>query len=128
MTNFEKATRNTLICKTPGQTAASQGRNDRYVERLDFFPTAIELAGLPKIPKCKGVDQPPTVLYLQGESYADELVPALAATTFTSAPKQHIFSQWPYPKNKGNGKDFRMGYTVRGSDGFRLTQTSLTIT
>ena len=103
---------------------SSQGRNNRYVEMLDFFPTAIELMGLPSIPTCRGVDQPPTVLCLQGQSYADEFLPkpALATATTTSTPKQHVFSQWPYPKSKGNDKDFRMGYTVRSADDFRLTQ------
>jgi hypothetical protein len=32
------------------------------VEMVDFFPTVIELMGLPTIPTCEGVDQPPTVL------------------------------------------------------------------
>lgn len=124
-TNFEKATRNALFWRVPGQAVASQGRNNRYVEMVDFFPTALELVGLPEIPKCTGVDQPPTVLCLQGDSYADEfLLPALAssAATTLSTPKQHTFSQWPYPTKRGNGKEFRMGYTVRSNDGFRLTQ------
>ena len=43
VTNFEHATRNTLLWRVPGQTAASQGRNARYVEMLDFFPTVVEL-------------------------------------------------------------------------------------
>ena len=30
----------------------SQGRNDRLVEMVDFFPTAIDLMGLPPIAKC----------------------------------------------------------------------------
>jgi hypothetical protein len=82
------------------------------------------VGGVPKIPKCTGVDQPPTVLCLQGESYADEfLAPdALGLANTKSTPKQHALSQWPYPAREGNHKDFRMGYTVRSSDGFRLTQ------
>ena len=42
---------------------------------VDFFPTVVELMGLPLIPACQGVDQPPTVLCLQGKSYAQEFVP-----------------------------------------------------
>jgi hypothetical protein len=65
VTNFEKATRNTLLWRVPGQAAVSQGRNSRYVEMLDFFPTVVELMGLPHIPECTGFDQPPSVLCLQ---------------------------------------------------------------
>jgi arylsulfatase A-like enzyme len=117
----EKATRNTLFWRVPGQAATSQGRNNRIVEMLDFFPTAIDLVGLPKISKCTGIDQPPTVLCLQGESYATEFMPALSAPVDTPAPKQYAFSQWPYRASKIN-KYFRMGYTVRSKAGFRLTQ------
>lgn len=39
---------------------------------VDFFPTLIELAGLPTLPTCQGVDKPPTVQCLQGISYAEE--------------------------------------------------------
>merc|ERR1712146_455470 len=40
----------------------------------------------------------------------------------TSA-KQNAFSQWPYPPNLSPGVNyFRMGYTVRSSDGFRWTE------
>jgi len=132
MTNFEKATRNTLFWRVPGQTAASQGLNTRYVEMIDFFPTAIELMGLPAIPACQGIDQPPTVQCLQGVSYASEFVPpsaaggaaaAAAEATPADAPKQYIFSQWPYPKKQSPGANVnRMGYSVRTADGFRLTQ------
>merc|ERR1712226_1714470 len=83
MTNFEKATRNTLFWHVPGQPSESQGRNHRLVEMVDFFPTAIDLMGLPTIPKCTGVDQPPTVECLQGSSYADEFDAAMTET----APK-----------------------------------------
>lgn len=123
MTNFEKATRNTLLWRVPGQAAASQGLNSRYVEMIDFFPTAIDLVGLPTIPACTGVDQPPTVLCLQGVSYADEFVPALAqGPAKASAPKKNVFSQWPYSENNSPGAtDGRMGYTVRTDDGYRLT-------
>ena len=131
MTNFEKATRNTLFWRVPGQVAASQGRNKRFVEMLDFFPTAVDLMGLPKIATCTGVDQPPTVQCLQGQSYADEFVPPAvgpatgeAAVRVSGGPKQHIFSQWPYPAaNSPGGPGYmRMGYTVRSDDGYRLTQ------
>jgi iduronate 2-sulfatase len=121
MTNFEHATRNTLFWRVPGQVEASKGRNNRFVEMVDLFPTVIDLVGLPKIAPCTGVDQPPTVTCLQGKSYADEFLPALAASP--SDPKQHTFSQWPYPIREAPGeKKFRMGYTVRGADGYRLTQ------
>lgn len=120
MTNFEKATRNTLLWRIPGQAAASQGQNSRFVEMVDFFPTAVELMGLPAIAKCTGVDQPPTVQCLQGESYASEFVPTLSQS---SDPKQNTFSQWAYPVLQSPGaKVFRMGYTVRTADGYRFTQ------
>ena len=59
---------------------------------IDFFPTVIDLLGLPKIAACTGVDQPPTVQCLQGESYAAEFLPSLAMSHAT--PKANIFSQW----------------------------------
>ena len=62
---FEKATRNTLLWRVPGQRDASKGRNNRMTEMIDFFPTVIDLVGVPKIPQCTGVDQPPTVLCLR---------------------------------------------------------------
>ena len=61
MTNFESATRNTLLWRVPGQSTSSQGRNNRLVEMLDLFPTLVELAGLPPIPQCTGLDQPTSV-------------------------------------------------------------------
>ena len=40
-----------------------------------------------------------------------------------ATPKQYIFSQWPYQKKQSPGATgFRMGYTVRTADGYRLTQ------
>lgn len=118
MTNFEKATRNTLMWRVPGQPAQSQGRNHRLVEMVDFFPTAVELMDLPALPTCSGVDQPPTVQCLQGTSYADEF-----KATQGSEPKLNAFSQWPYAASSSPGVDyFRMGYTVRTADGYRYTQ------
>ena len=85
---------------------------------LDFFPTVIDLMGLPSIAACTGVDQPPTVQCLQGESYAAEFLPSLAASAAANVPKANVFSQWPYPANQSPGKKvFRMGYTVRTSTG-----------
>jgi arylsulfatase A-like enzyme len=46
------------------------GINKRIVESIDIFPTLIELASLPALPLCEGIDQPPTTACLQGESYA----------------------------------------------------------
>ena len=121
-TNFEKATRNTLLWRVPGQTAASQGRNDRFVEMIDFFPTAIDLVGLPQIPPCTGLDQPPTVNCLQGKSYADEFLPSLGKAS-EPTKKQYVFSQWQYPAKDSPGEEgMRMAYTVRSQDGYRLTQ------
>merc|ERR1712029_333383 len=38
-----------------------------------------------------------------------------------SASKKYAFTQWPYPK-WGNETHYRMGYTVRSSDGHRYTE------
>ena len=67
------------------------------------------------------------MLCLQGDSYADEFVPALAAgpvsaSVSASSPKKNVFSQWPYPEGRSPGATTgRMGYTVRTDDGYRLT-------
>ena len=142
MTNFESATHNTLLWRVPGQTAASMGRSQRVVEAIDIFPTLIDLVGIPAPPTCEGIDQPPSVECLQGESYAalfrgaavnaTEVASTAAVSTAASTAavstaavstggKQHAFSQWPFPK-WGPEKSFRMGYTVRSADGYRCTE------
>jgi iduronate 2-sulfatase len=119
LTNFESAARTTMMWHIPGQSAASQGLNKRLVEIVDIFPTLIDLTGLPKLPKCEGVDQPPSVACLQGESYASEFGMHGIAPTVA---KKYAFTQWPYPKWGKNVTGFRMGYTVRSSDGYRYTE------
>ena len=120
MTNFETGTRNTLFWRVPGQSAASQGRNRRMVEMVDFFPTLVDLLGLPALPTCEGLDQPPTVDCLQGASYASEFLPERFAL---AEPKSNAFSQWPFPAAYSAPVSFfRVGYTVRTVDGFRLTE------
>ena len=107
-----------MLWRVPGQAEASKGLNKRMVEILDIFPTLVDLTGVPKLPRCQGIDQPPTVNCLQGESYADEF----GLTAFPSTPpKKYAFTQWPYPK-WGNVTHFRMGYTVRTADGYRYTE------
>jgi hypothetical protein len=95
----------------------------RLVEMLDLFPTIVELVGVPALPRCQGVDQPPTVECLQGESYAAEFTGGTAwpsnglnngLSRMNSGPrlteggdhsnqegkqegKQYAFSQWPFP-------------------------------
>jgi arylsulfatase A-like enzyme len=118
-TNFESATRNALLWRVPGQSAASKGRNERFVESIDIFPTLVELTGLPPLPKCEGIDQPPNVACLQGESYASEFLPEGVVKT-PSKPKQYAFSQWPFPA-WGNQTMLRQGYTVRSAKGYRYT-------
>ena len=107
--------------RVPGQEPGSQGRNGRMVEMVDFFPTVVDLLGVAPIRQCDGVDQPPTVQCVQGESYADEFVPVLANVRGrASTRKQLAFSQWAYPLAESPGAStFRMGYTVRSSDGYR---------
>ena len=79
-----------MLRRVPGQRTESQGHNTRIVESVDIFPTLLDLTGTPALPKCEGVDQPPTVHCLQGESYATEFLAGAAA----AAPrKQFAFSQ-----------------------------------
>lgn len=115
--------RNAMLWRVPGQRQASMGINNRFVESIDIFPTLIALTGQPTIPKCNGIDQPPTTRCLQGESYATEFI-AGAVADGTSAlqltPKQYAFSQWPYPK-WGNETGLREGYTIRSTSGYRYT-------
>ena len=110
--------RNAMLWRVPGQTTASQGLNMRMVESIDIFPTIVELTGTPALPKCKGLDQPPTTLCLQGESYASEF---MVGNATPAAPKKYAFSQWPFPK-WGNETGLRQGYTVRSAAGYRYTQ------
>jgi arylsulfatase A-like enzyme len=105
-----------MLWRVPNQRPESTGLNNRFVESIDIFPTLVELTGVPALPKCGGLDQPPTVECLQGESIASEFV----GTAVPSPPKQHAFSQWPYPK-WGNETGLREGYTVRSADGYRYT-------
>ena len=128
MTNFEKATRNTLLWRVPGQSLQSQGRNSRMTEMVDFFPTVVELMGLPAVQKCELIDQPPAVECLQGISYADEFLSIAPepdiTTTAADTAKKYAFSQWPYPPNQTGGLSnvFRMGYSVRSAAGYRWTE------
>ena len=117
MTNFESATRNALLFRVPGQATASKGRNERMVESIDIFPTLVELAGIPALPACHGLDQPPTTACLQGESFASEFLTPVAVV---AAPKLYAFSQWPFPAWK-NETVLREGYTVRSATGYRYT-------
>lgn len=118
MTNFETAARTTMMWRVPGQSTDSQGLNHRMVEIIDLFPTLLDLTGLPRLPKCEGIDQPPSAACLQGESYASEFgLPGLSPTV----AKRCAFTQWPYPP-WGSQKQFRMGYTVPSSDGYRYTE------
>lgn len=87
----------------------------------------MELVGLQSIPACAGIDQPPTTLCVQGESYAAEFLSASATATATAvsspsppSPKQYAFSQWPFPA-WGNETRYRQGYTVRSTTGYRYT-------
>eukprot|EP00928_Gymnodinium_smaydae_P090310 TRINITY_DN74136_c0_g1_i1.p1 TRINITY_DN74136_c0_g1~~TRINITY_DN74136_c0_g1_i1.p1 ORF type:complete len:575 (-),score=19.92 TRINITY_DN74136_c0_g1_i1:130-1791(-) len=122
MTNFETAARTTLMWRVPGQSLASQGLNKRMVEIIDIFPTLVELAGLTRLPQCEGVDQPPSVLCLQGESHASEFgLPGMSPVT----AKRYAFTQWRYTQGQSPGTNVtgpRMGYTVRSSDGYRYTE------
>jgi iduronate 2-sulfatase/deleted-in-malignant-brain-tumors protein 1 len=141
-TMFESATRNVMLWRVPGQPDSSKGQNTRLVEMLDWFPTLLELTDTPPMPKCEGLDQPPTVMCLQGESYADEFkAPATklsgegdkAVAVAKQRKTKYAFSQWVYPTTKVPPEmqpytnvtmptNFRQGYTVRTQDGFRYTE------
>jgi iduronate 2-sulfatase len=129
-TNFETAARNTLLWRVPGQKGASKGLNTRLVEMLDLFPTIVELTGLPALPQCEGIDQPPTTLCVQGSSYASEFLPSHNSSEQASPAKGYAFTQWPHynynPQTNSsfnNGTySFRMSYTVRSATGYRFTQ------
>ena len=111
-----------------GHTIAVRGQ----VETIDIFPTLIGLTRLPPLPKCAGIDQPPTILCLQGESYASEfLLAGLEAgeenngVSTVQLAKQFAFSQWPFTNLPGvfpkNLTGLRQGYTVRSATGYRYT-------
>jgi arylsulfatase A-like enzyme len=92
LTNFEEATRSTLIVRAPGHPP---GRCDRLVELLDIYPTLSELCGLP----------PPDGL--AGASFAPLLVDP------TATGKAAAFSQAD-PRGA-------MGYSIR-TEQFRYVQ------
>ena len=140
-TNFETATRNTLMWRVPG--GKNSGKSNRLVEMVDLYPTLLELTGLPQMRSCVG-DEGPTSLCLQGESYASEFI--------NGAPvreaKKYAYTQWMYgqihPGDDSRGPTIErlqdedvapyhvqdrkpvvphnIGYTVRSDAGYRLTE------
>ena len=134
MTLFEAGTRNAMLWRVPGQRDASKGLNNRFVESIDIFPTIIGLTGVPTIPKCQNLDDPPTTQCLQGESFAAEFLPRSNSqgtrrnesvskadwSVMIDTPKRYAFSQWPY-QPWGNATELREGYSVRSALGYRYT-------
>ena len=94
-TNFETATRSTLIFSIP-QMKTAGGHADALVELLDIYPTLVDLAGLP-LPE-----------HLEGTS----LAPLLANPD--RPLKSAAFSQYPRGKNV-------MGYSIR-AERYRYTE------
>ena len=68
----------------------SSGHTDQIVEMLDVYPTLVELAGLPQVASCNGMDPDPSTHCLHGRSYA-------SAFGVGSSPKRDFaIMQWPY--------------------------------
>jgi hypothetical protein len=57
---------------------------------LQVYPTLVELAGLPTVPSCNGMDPGPSTHCLHGRSYAS------AFGTGTAAARDFAVMQWPY--------------------------------
>lgn len=73
------------------------GYTTRLVEMVDLYPTLVELAKLPPVPKCDG-DPEPSVHCLQGTSYASVF------GTGTAPPRTAVTHQWPYSTYLGDAK------------------------
>jgi len=124
-----------MLWRVPGQRNASKGHNNRLVESIDIFPTVVALTGVPTIPKCPNLDDPPTTQCLQGDSFAAEFLPERSSqytwrgggssstadwSVLADKPKRYAFSQWPY-QPWGPVTSLREGYSVRSASGFRYT-------
>ena len=95
VTNFETGARNSLLWRVPG--GMYTGFTSRLVEMVDLYPTLVELAKLPPVPKCVG-DPEANVHCLQGTSYAS------AFGVGTAAPRTAVTHQWPYSTYLGDAK------------------------
>uniref|UniRef100_A0A0A9XN97 Iduronate 2-sulfatase n=1 Tax=Lygus hesperus TaxID=30085 RepID=A0A0A9XN97_LYGHE len=116
--NYDVATRVPLIFRAPStitNMAGSEVRTDP-VELLDLFPTLVNLAGLPDIPRC-GLRSKETQLCTEGR------------TIFDRSEANEAFSQYPRPSvapqensDKPKLADIRiMGYSIV-TDRFHYTE------
>ena len=109
MTNFELATHVPLIVRAPWKPRAVNASTAAFAEAVDFYPTLVELAGLPH-PASQGED-------LNGTSLAPVFDDPLGA-----AVKDAAFSQFSKRALTNIDPKFRrnqtalMGYSIRVED------------
>ncbi|XP_061399133.1 iduronate 2-sulfatase [Musca vetustissima] len=116
--NFEVALRVPLLIRSPDFAAIQNQVIHQCTELLDIFPTLVELAHLPAIPKCQaGAAQQLTCT--QGKS----LLPLMKEDPIVGDKEFHALSQYPRPgkmptqhpnSDKPKLKNIKiMGYTLR---------------
>ncbi|ELU15164.1 hypothetical protein CAPTEDRAFT_138523 [Capitella teleta] len=106
-TNLEQATNAPMMISIPGRT---DKRIDsfRLIEFVDLFPTLVDAAGLPPLPKCPLYSEE-----IPACTEGSSMMPLLNDPSSTDPNikwKDRVFSQYPYPDM---GKPEFMGYSVR---------------
>lgn len=116
MTNFEIAVRTPTMMRAPWLKSSTGRVTDVLAEAVDFYPTLVELAGLPD-PKAKGEELNGTSLVPVFLNPSNISIKTAAFSQFAKGSRANPFKYWPTPHRH---ETEIMGYSVR-VDNWRYT-------
>eukprot|EP00928_Gymnodinium_smaydae_P048650 TRINITY_DN32549_c0_g1_i1.p1 TRINITY_DN32549_c0_g1~~TRINITY_DN32549_c0_g1_i1.p1 ORF type:complete len:450 (+),score=34.40 TRINITY_DN32549_c0_g1_i1:145-1494(+) len=109
MTNFELAVRTPTIIRAPWLKSSVGKVSSVLAETVDFYPTLVDLAGLPE-PRSVGEEINGTSLLPVFHNPADTSIKRAAFSQFAKPSRKDPFLIWPTP---ARNKTEIMGYSVR---------------
>merc|ERR1712194_313780 len=112
MTNFDIAVRTPTIMRAPWMKSSVGKVSNVLAEAVDFYPTLVELAGLPD-PKSFGEDINGTSLVPAFVNPANTAIKQAAFSQFAKPSLKDPYLFWPTPAK--NATEI-MGYSVRVDD------------